>query len=352
MTAGLPETATSVGAQIGRYFSLASLLPSLIFVTWCLALQGIAAPFGDAALSGGADALSDWSLEKFGLVVAASLLLGFIVHPLMFPTTQLFEGYWGHRRFAVRVATALALRHRARQDQLEDDLAAAGRRLRGALDEMSLREFTQAELGDMTDVERKQLRARLQASPKAVHLHQDVLARDFLNMALEGLPSRSDRILPTRLGNALRRVEDEIGQQYGLDLITIAPHLATAASPARAAYVDDAREQLDVAVRLAFYGLLAAGISAVWLIGSGWGLLIALVPYAFGYMSYRGAVSAAEEWGAAVATCVDLDRFALYESMRAERPQDTVAERERNRELMKLLAGDRQASVTYRQQPN
>jgi hypothetical protein len=352
MPAGLPETASSVGAQIGRYFSLASLLPSLLFVTWFVALRGAAPPFGEFDLAGAQDALTEWSLGEVGLVLAASLLLGFVVHPFMFATTQVFEGYWGPRMYAVRLAAWFAQGHRRRQDQLEDRQAAVGLELRRQLDDISLEDLSPLAFEKLTPDQRKERRARVLASPKGAHLHGQVLARDFMRKSLEVFPARADRILPTRLGNALRHVEDSVGQQYALDLITIAPHLAVSAVPARAAYVDDSREQLDVSVRLAFYGLLAAALSTLWLLGSGWGLLIALIPYTFAYLAYRGAVSAAGEWGAAIAACVDLDRFAMYDAMRLELPENTHAERIRNVELVKLLQGNRQASIAYLRPPS
>jgi hypothetical protein len=48
-----------------------------------------------------------------------------------------------------------------------------------------------------------------------------------------------------------------------------------------------------------------------------------------------------------VSTVIDLDRFALYESLRIDIPRDTNDERAVNQELMALLGGDKSANVRY-----
>ncbi|KGM03854.1 hypothetical protein Q760_10230 [Cellulomonas cellasea DSM 20118] len=334
----MAESAAAVGTQIGRYFSLASLLPSALFIVWLLALQGAASPFAGFDPDGAVEALTSWSLEKTGIVLGASLLLGLVVHPLLFATTQLLEGYWGPRPFAVRLAAALALRHRARQHRLEERSAEVGRQMRRELDESIREEIGEAEFARLAERVRER-RAIQSRSPEGAAVHDLVIARDAMKKVLAEMPRDADRLLPTRLGNALRRVEDSVGSQYGLRLITVAPHLAVSAAPSRMSYIDDAREQMDVSIRLSFFGLAATVITTVWLLGAGWWLLLALVPYAFAYLTYRGAVAAAGEWGAAMAACMDLDRFTMYDLMNVERPTDTDAEGVQNAALMRLLQG-------------
>jgi hypothetical protein len=347
MAAGLSATAASVGSQIGRYFSLTSLLPSLLFVSWMLALRGAAEPFGEFQLSGAGDALTEWKPGKVGLVLAASLLLGFTVHPLLFATTQLLEGYWGPRPFAVKLATALALRHRSRQRQLESRAGVLTQRRKEILNAMIKEKVGAEKFGKLTDEQLAERRVTMSAGPLGSPVHGLTLARDSILKLLGTMPIDADRMLPTRLGNALRQAEDAVGRPYGIELITVAPHLAMTAAPARAAYLDDSREQMDVSIRLAFYGLLSAVVTTVWLLGAGWWLLVALVPYGFAYITYRGAVASALAWGAAVQTCMDLDRFAMYDAMHVEWPVNTRAERRRNADLMDVLKGETSSSVAY-----
>ena len=56
---------------------------------------------------------------------------------------------------------------------------------------------------------------------------------------------------------------------------------------------------------------------------------------------YRGAVASAEEWGAALAAAVQLDRFTMYEAMRLELPTDSDTEFALNEHVMKALRGER-----------
>ncbi|NUR95318.1 MAG: hypothetical protein HOV67_08680, partial [Kribbellaceae bacterium] len=297
---------------------------------WIVGLRGGAKPLGNFDLGNAGDALSNWSAGKIGLVLAAALLLGFVVHPLLFATTQVLEGYWGPRPFAVRIATVLALRHRSRKKRLEDHVDDLNQERWRILDEMIERRLGSEKFKLLSEQELRARRVTMSARSQGAALHGLTLARDATLKVIDTMPPDADRILPTRLGNALRQAEDTIGRSYGIDLITVAPHLAMTAAPARAAYLDDSREQLDVSIRLAFYGLLSAVVTTVWLLGAGWWLLVALVPYAFAYVTYRGAVASAAAWGAAVKTCMDLDRFALYEAMHVDWPTDTRAERQRN----------------------
>jgi hypothetical protein len=56
-------------------------------------------------------------------------------------------------------------------------------------------------------------------------------------------------------------------------------------------------------------------------------LAIALVPYSLAYLSYRGAIVAAHEYGAAVCALIDLDRFAFHDALRVPQPKNAMSER-------------------------
>ncbi len=132
--------------------------------------------------------------------------------------------------------------------------------------------------------------------------------------------------MPTRLGNALRRDEDKIGQQYGLSALAVAGHISLVAPTEQAAYVTDARQQLDRAVRLCSVGLLASVLTSGWLVTGGWLLALALVPLTFAHLCYRGSVAAAQDYTYAVAVVLDLNRFALYDALHVNLPGSSGAE--------------------------
>jgi hypothetical protein len=136
-----------------------------------------------------------------------------------------------------------------------------------------------------------------------------------------GMHEEYDDMMPTRLGNALRKYERQAGSQYGLDAVSVIQQVSFVAQPERLAYVGDQRQLLDLSVRMRH---------GPW-------LLLALLPYGIAYLSYRGAVIVAHEYGAAVAAMIDLDRFALYDALRMPQPKNTATERRMNAKLMKLL---------------
>jgi hypothetical protein len=154
-------------------------------------------------------------------------------------------------------------------------------------------------------------------------------------------------MMPTRLGNVLRRYEDKAGQQYGLEIVRIAPHLNLVALPEHREYIDDCRKGLDLGVRLCVLFAFASALSVVLLVHDGGWLLLALAPYCVSYLAYRGAASSAHAYGTALSTLVDLDRFALYEQLHLPHPSSTEVERVRNAELSKVLSGDKKSVLDY-----
>jgi hypothetical protein len=178
-----------------------------------------------------------------------------------------------------------------------------------------------------------------------VHIAAIVDRQQFLK-ALDDYPS-ADHVLPTRLGNVLRHYEDIAGKQYGLDAILVAPPMALVASPEHVAYLNDTREQLDAAVRLSILSGLATAIYALALLTDGLWLLLSLGPYLMSYLSYRGAVISAHDYGTALARLIDLNRFRLYEALHVPLPNSTVGERAANKKLTALLGFQRNVSVHY-----
>jgi hypothetical protein len=123
------------------------------------------------------------------------------------------------------------------------------------------------------------------------------------------LPRAKRDIMPTRLGNVFRRFEREAGRQYSLDAPYFFPHLMLLAPSDHVAYVNDQRSQFDLAIRMSLTGLHASMIAIIFLWWHGLWLLIALVPYALAYLSYRGAIVLARQYATAVNTVVDVNRL-------------------------------------------
>lgn len=167
------------------------------------------------------------------------------------------------------------------------------------------------------------------------------------NQRASNYPLDPTRILPTRLGNALRSFEDAAGKQYGLDVLIMAPRLHLIATPRHLDYLIDAREDMDSAIRICTVGLVATLLTVGLLLTDGLWLLWAILPYSVSYLAYRGAVSAAQGYGAVIASVIDLNRFRFYDELGLFPPRDTAEERQNNKTLMQILAGEH-ATVPYK----
>lgn len=335
-SSGLVGLASSVGNSVGRHFGLTTALPSLFLTVWVYGLIAARPWSVNGGLGVALAALAELNPVKVTWLVAASLLVGLFLHPLEFAGTQLLEGYWGTGRLS-RILAGRRVRHHRRLyrglRELEGHEASAWK---AAVNEM-------LGPGDHTAEERDTKLASAQGDAVAARRRTEEEAR-----RLAGRYPGGERIMPTRLGNALRQLEDGVGAQYGLDVLRVAPHLALIAPDRHLAYLNDARQQLDLAVRLCTVCLLASVVSVAALLPDGLWLFVTLVPYVGAYVAYRGAVVAALGYGTVVATVLDLNRFELYRILGLVRPSDTSAERDGNRTLGRLLAGDDEVFVQYR----
>jgi hypothetical protein len=324
----LAEASFAVGSRIGRYFGLVSAVPSALFVFFVYALVTSRAWSGRPDPGAVSHAVSNLSLGEVSLLLVVTLALSLFTHALQFTVTQLFEGYWGTSTVGRSMAVVKVKRHRERMSLLADSRR---ERLEEILavhpDPIKRRDILHSDRGD------SYVRA--------------IVEEQEYRRALGSYPEKRDRIMPTRLGNILRRYEDVAGAQYGLDAITTAPHLALVGRPEHVVYLDDAREQLDLAVRLCILSLMATLLAFTFLVTDGFWLLIAAVTYGLAYVSYRGSLVAAHEYGTALATIIDLDRFRLYSELRVPMPADTEDERTVNQTLMGLLRFKRRPNLTY-----
>jgi hypothetical protein len=153
-------------------------------------------------------------------------------------------------------------------------------------------------------------------------------------------PHRFEDVMPTRLGNVLRRHETLAGHMYGLDSIATVPRIMQVAAPRDVEYVQNQRMQMELAVRTYVLGLLAALVTTALMWTEGWCLLIGLVPYAVAFAAYRGAVVLANEYGTALAVLIELNRFVLYERLRLPQPTNLAVERRSTTQLIELLRLD------------
>jgi hypothetical protein len=343
--ADITSAAVETGRSIGRYFTVISMVPSLLFVLYVYALFAANAWPGPFEPAKALHAIENLSVAKIVALLVAALLLGLVLHPFQFSMTQLLEGYWGRSGVGLRLARSRIMRYRRTVRVLHVAANEAEKAWAGAIGSAAKRH----QLAQMAAQKRtKQLNMLLNAQTGDPVL-ADYLRAQALRTALHQYPDQEAwrRIMPTRLGNVLRRYEEKAGRQYGLDIIPIAPHLHLVALPEHRDYVEDCRKGLDLGVRLCVLFAFATVLSVVALLRDGAWLFLALAPYCISYLAYRGATSSAHSYGTALSTLVDLDRFALYEQLHVLPPSSIKAERDRNALLLGVLSGDQNIALDY-----
>lgn len=331
-------TLIDAGNKVGRSFSLGTFVPTAALLIWIAFIRILAPSYGDS-LSWSEPQLPDLTWVQAGLIGTAFLMLSLAIHPLIFATTQLLEGYWGASWLATWTSAFASSRQRARLHMFDKSTADHSDHLERASEAARLAAGAQA------------IEAEVWATgwldDEANQSQQwHIVARDAAAKSRERYPESASRVLPTALGNTLRREEDRVGAQYGLHALTVAGHLAFIVPKEQGEYLDDARQQLDTAVRLCAAGLVAFAGTSAWLLGSGWSLLLALLPLGFAYVSYKGAIAAAQEYMYAFGVLLDLNRFSLYDALHVAAPEHGHGETLQNKQLMQLLGGV-QTSMHY-----
>lgn len=326
------------GNKVGRSFNLGTFIPTIGLTAWIALIFYCSGSYGEPA-SWPNDPLSSITWAKVGAAGLVFLVVSLAIHPLLFATTQLLEGYWGPSFLAILVGSVASRRHRARLHRLNRVMDSSSDRL----DELVERAY---EVLQSPEVDRTAWTVGWLDDEPQQSLHSLILRRDAAAKARESYPESASRIMPTVLGNTLRREEDRVGAQYGLNALTIAGHLAFLLPKQHGDHLDDARQQLDTAVRLCAAGLVAFALTFLWLSASGWSLLLALGPLGFAYMSYRGSVAAAQEYMFTFGVLLDIHRFSLYTALHIPLPEDAEAEATQNQKMMGLLSGMR-SKVPY-----
>lgn len=170
-----------------------------------------------------------------------------------------------------------------------------------------------------------------------------------LSDRLQALFPASDYLVrATGLGNALAAMEDRAGTAYGLDAVVAWPRLYPLLGGKVRAVVDDLRDTMDAAAKLAATAAMTT-VAAVLLLAwhSGTVTFIAVAPLLVAAFSYAGAVRAAIAYGQAVQVAFDLHRFDLLAAMHVEAPTAPEAEQITNAALSDFLRQGIPLSFNY-----
>ena len=318
---GIIDAGAGVANSIGRYFSVVSFIPSSLYVLFVYLLVA----------SGSWHHPPDWNLaflslghlgvDGIALLTFLGVGLGIFIHPIQFAVVQFFEGYWG----TWPVAQAIRYQRIVRYQRL-----------------------CQRHIKDVRNTKKRLAAWEKAGFETTLSIRAPVRSKlDEADRVRSMFPADLDEVMPTRLGNVLRRAESQAGSQYGIDALQATPNLLLIAPANHIDYVNDQRSQLDLAVRMTFISMIAAATAIIFLWPYGTWVLIVLIPFGLAYLSYRGSIVAAGHYGSALETLINLNRFALYEQLHMQLPASTENEQEENVKLRDLLGYVPDTTIDY-----
>lgn len=255
------------------------------------------------------------SLGIAGAVVLAVAVLcaAVLLRPLQISLVQLLEGYWGSRGRPGLIEALAVERHLRRRTRslARLDIVRTGSRKHG-----------------FADV----------AAHARVEHHLDRIERRAIQ-SLGRYPLHADHVMPTALGNVLRRAETVAGERYGLSTVNTYPRLYPHLSARLEGEIANQLDTLDTTATFTALFVLQSVMGAPLLLRLDWW---SAVPVAFALLAlvaYVGAVKAAGRHGQLLEVAFDLHRFDMIAAMRLELPEDPERERQRNEVLSAFLAG-------------
>lgn len=201
--------------------------------------------------------------------------------------------------------------------------------------------------GLTTRLIRRQLlnRRRLERSTKRRRLrpHERAIAREHLAL----YPTATTKLLPTRLGNALRALETYAGARFRLDSQTLWYELYAAAPEQTRRDQDNARAAVDFFVSLVgLLGILSlAGFGGALWVGSWQCLVVATLSLVGARLAYSAAVTNMTDLRYAVQAVVNLSRTDLAKQLGYQLPATLVEEQALWRSWTVFVARDQHSRL-------
>lgn len=322
-----PDVTAGAASNLEPRFRVTHFLPVLLLVVLLGALLLAGVPAKEPTFSQLDKRISAAGWGAVAVAVLSSLFVALLLRPFQLQLVRLLEGYWGDGLVANKIATYLRTSELMRLEAIGYRMAAAEKGVRKNLADSARR--LQATPPSIWRDRQLRLLRRLEVGPETA---------PRLLEQLQWFPSR-ERVLPTRLGNILRSIEESAGERYGLNTITVWPRLHQLASDPLREQLQRARDDYDTAARMcAGLAVFAAVTAALLIPEGGWWRALPFVLSLLSWIAYRSACAGARYWGLLVHTAFDLHRFDLLTRLRVELPATRSEELLVNRELSELLA--------------
>ena len=186
---------TGVANSIGRYFSVVSFIPSFAICAICLPIGcvGQLAPIQpelEPRFHIAWPYLVSMASPSSHSSVSDSVS---VIHPIQFAIVQFFEGYWGTRSITQRARYQRIVRYSRLCERLDQDIDSV-------------------ELISLPNGKKQDFSTRLSVSAPHSFPNRD----EAESSSTAHFPTNLDEVMPTRLGNVLRRAESQAGSQYGI----------------------------------------------------------------------------------------------------------------------------------------
>lgn len=338
--------------EIGRSYIVSAFLPAVIFVLLGYFLfrgflpEMLLRQVGDNKL------FQDF---QWVILILSSLWVAFYLFSASHITVRIFEGYL----FPAKLRKKLV----DRQKKIWDKQFEKFYRWR----ELNERIMDKIKRGELIDEDERE---------------QD--ARNFLDaqaeLALMGIkrPLNPDHLMPTRLGNVLRASESYAYERYAIEEITIWPRLISVLPVEIARNIEEKNNHFMFLMNSAFLAYSNAVIGLFFgvvglpivLLSESWRIhtpsligffyigydfihpigyiLIGLALWGFGYVLYRIATNAAEDFGLQVRTSFDLYRVNLIRQLNWRPPKTLKEEQILWRDLTRfMIAGERMGEIKF-----
>ncbi|MFF0220745.1 hypothetical protein [Streptomyces sp. NPDC004629] len=313
-------------AMGGARFGLLNVLPGALVVTVTTVLARAHAYDLDRPVDLGA-VLAGTGTATVVVFALAALVGGILLRPFERVLVQQLEGYWDPPSPLARLRGAAMELHRRRRDN------AAARLLHA--DQSLLRyEPGATDLASLVDLER-----RMDRQTRGMERDERIRS-GYPDDRYVATPPRERRVtdlMPTRLGNVLRRAERTAGGRYGLESLLVYPRIYPYLSERLA---DAMARQLELLAATASLSVCFGLLSAITLPLLGRLDLWSLTPLAAAVLSvlaYRGAVVTAGYTGVVFSTVFDLHRFDLTAALRYKLPENPAEEYALNQQLSDYL---------------
>ena len=160
---------------------------------------------------------------------------------------------------------------------------------------------------------------------------KEKLKFNTLEQKLNEYPKEQSAVMPTRIGNVIRAIEEYPDYKYGLDIFVTWPRLWFLLPESMQKEIIAIKKAVNNHIKMMILGILFLGCSYFNL----WAIAISL-PAVF--IGYQLTIKAIKTYGEVLNSAYDLHRFKLYKGLNWKLPLKPKDEKMEGKELTQFLA--------------